>query len=66
METAHMTEHILDHTKAPSFMDTAPTNYFETLSGMDSYLQYPHSPFGVSDMAREYRIYALAMSTSVI
>ena len=47
-------------------MDTAPNNYFETLSGMDTYLQYPHSPFGVSDMAREYRIYALAMSTSVI
>lgn len=46
-----MPDHILDHTKAPSFMDGPTTNYFETLSGMDSYLQYPHSPFGVSDMS---------------
>lgn len=43
-----MTEHVLDHTKVPSFMD-AP-NYFE----LDSYLQYPppapQSPNGVYDL----------------
>ena len=48
-----MTEHILDHTKAPTFMDGPSANYFETLSGIDTFLQYPHSPYGVSDMSRK-------------
>ena len=50
-----MTEHVLDHTKAPSFMDAPQSNYFETLSGIDTFLQYPQSPFGVSDMSRKSR-----------
>ncbi|CCM03782.1 uncharacterized protein FIBRA_05929 [Fibroporia radiculosa] len=48
METAHL-EHVLDHTKATDFMDAANFNNFDPLSGLD-YLQYPHSPFGVSAM----------------
>ncbi|OBZ68499.1 hypothetical protein A0H81_11617 [Grifola frondosa] len=48
METAHL-EHVLDHTKNTEFMDTSNTNFFDPLSGLD-YLQYPHSPFGVSTM----------------
>ena len=53
METAHMTEHVLDHSKnATDFID--PSSYYnDPLSGLD-YLQYPpHSPFGVSSMGRE-------------
>lgn len=46
-----MTEHVLDHSKAPTFMDATPANYFDTLSGIDTFLQYPHSPYGVSDMS---------------
>lgn len=43
-------EHVLDHTKAPNFMDNANASYFEGM-GLDNYLQYPpHSPFGVSDL----------------
>lgn len=56
-----MTEHMLDHTKGPSFTMDGPTpNYFETLSGIDTYLQYPpQSPFGVSDLGRKCRFRAL-------
>lgn len=63
-------EHVLDHNKAPNFMD-ASSNYFETLSNLDSYLQYPpQSPYGVSDLGRKcsafnFRFQALT-SSSVI
>ena len=51
METAQL-ENVLDHTKNPAdFMDTS--YYNDALSGLD-YLQYPHSPFGVSSMGCEY------------
>ncbi|OCH90055.1 hypothetical protein OBBRIDRAFT_629591 [Obba rivulosa] len=47
METAHLENVLADHNKPTDFMDTTGPNYFDTLSGLD-YLQYPHSPLGVS------------------
>ncbi|KAI0937067.1 hypothetical protein AcV5_005054 [Taiwanofungus camphoratus] len=48
METAHL-EPPFDHTKGSDFMDAASFSNYDPLSGLD-YLQYPHSPFGVSSM----------------
>ncbi|KAF9817768.1 hypothetical protein IEO21_03227 [Rhodonia placenta] len=48
METAHL-EHVLDHTKNSDFMDAAAFGNYDPLNSLD-YLQYPHSPFGVSSM----------------
>lgn len=50
METAHL-EHVLDHTKNSDFMDAAAFGNYDPLNSLD-YLQYPHSPFGVSSMGR--------------
>ncbi|EPT03493.1 hypothetical protein FOMPIDRAFT_1116028 [Fomitopsis schrenkii] len=49
METAPL-EHVMDHTRTSSdFMDNSSFGNYDALSGLD-YLQYPHSPFGVSAM----------------
>ena len=53
METAPL-EHVMDHTRtSPDFMDSSSFGNYDALSGLD-YLQYPHSPFGVSAMGREF------------
>ena len=41
---------IIDH-KNNDFMDSAAPNYYDPLGSLD-YLQYPHSPFGVTPMGR--------------
>ncbi|KAL4251546.1 BHLH domain-containing protein [Abortiporus biennis] len=48
METAHL-EHVLEHTKSADFMDAANPGFYDPLAGLD-YLQYPHSPYGISTM----------------
>lgn len=44
-------EHPVDQTK-PDFMDAPNPSYFDAISGLD-YLQYPHSPFNVSNLGCE-------------
>ena len=48
METAHMPEHVLEHSKStPDFMDTSNPAYFDgTLAGLE-YLQYPGESFDI-------------------
>lgn len=58
-----MSEHVLDHSKAPTFMDASAPNYFETLSNLDSFLQYPpQSPYSVSDLGRKCLTFCLVFS----